>query len=58
MQNITIEDIANLVKLIPSHGALIQTLRHHPSIDFESVELVGDSLEFDDPRVSVSSFDK
>lgn len=53
MQNITIEDIVSLAKHIPSHGVLIQTLRNHPGIDFESVELVGDGLVLDDPKASV-----
>jgi len=57
MQNITIDDLASLVELIPNNRVLIQTLQHHPSIDFESVILVGDGLEHEDPRVSVSSLD-
>lgn len=57
MKNITIEDIASLAKHITSHGVLIQTLRNHPGIDFESVELVGDSLLPDDPKASVSLLD-
>ena len=58
MQHFTIEDLESLAKQIPSQGMLIQTLEHHPNIDFESVVLSGDGLEHDDPRVSVSSFDQ
>ena len=43
----TIEDIKILAKNIPNNGVLIQTLEHHPGVDFESVVVTGNDLDFD-----------
>ena len=57
MQNMTIDDLVSLAERIPNSGILLQTLQHHPEIDFESVVLVGDCSDYDDPRINTLTFD-
>ncbi len=47
MQNMTIKDIESMAKNIPNSGVLIQTLEQHPDIDFESIVVTGNGLDYE-----------